>query len=362
MAKKENVQNKEISSVSVSVNQPNLFYIQNGLTALSNDANIIRRDKAGNILIKENDQDNPYLVIEPTYTEISRKSFLNTVETRFQYFSFPAVVTATPNIPDIALDTFVSDPIYARYKPSENRFINANGIPSGILFDEVVGGSLQSSPNAYLVTNEIKNSGKHLRLRAKIQFRNETQTKSYVMFNIGVNGPERPELDRWYLPGRRFLDNGTNKNLYYVSDSNNKIKIVDSTTSNDSVIDKTQIKVIKIDIYLPNDSLQVGDLYYLEAFASKADTVSIDAEQSYFVITDAGKNVDTWNQLAKDPLPLPQPIPTSYGTTEVPITIPNTYPPFGVPGNSDGEEKYLNTAGLTIRYVWNAQSQSWLVP
>lgn len=43
-----------------------LNYQTNGLTVISNNINIVPRDTAGNVMLREDATDNPLLIIEPT--------------------------------------------------------------------------------------------------------------------------------------------------------------------------------------------------------------------------------------------------------------------------------------------------------
>lgn len=163
------------------VASPAAFYLQNGLTAVSNNTAIMPRDSAGNIIITENDINNPLLIIEPTARQIDKRSFLNTVQTRFQYFSFPALVYTTGSFEPVPinLDDILIDPIYARYKPTESRRIQIT-TPSGILMDELVDGNPTQKINRYFITKQIKQTGANLRFRIKLQHRFDTPDSAEV--------------------------------------------------------------------------------------------------------------------------------------------------------------------------------------
>ena len=72
-------------------------YKQRGLTVTSNNTSIIPRDSAGNIILQENSETNPLLIIEPVTTKITTKSILRVIETRFQYYNFPVSVRTMTN-------------------------------------------------------------------------------------------------------------------------------------------------------------------------------------------------------------------------------------------------------------------------
>lgn len=197
---------KDPNSEEFVVASPASFYLQNGLTAVSNNTAIIPRDSAGNIIITENSIDNPLLIIEPTARQINKQSFLNTVQTRFQYFSFPAIVFATGSFEPapINLDDILIDPVYSRYKPTEPWRIQI-ATPSGILMDELVDGNPTQKINRYFITKEIKRSGANLRFRIKLQHRFDTPDSADIgtaFFYIGKtttqDGSNRTYLGPFY--------------------------------------------------------------------------------------------------------------------------------------------------------------------
>jgi hypothetical protein len=65
-------------------------YIEKGLTFKSNNKFINQRNAAGNLLFEENSQNNQNLIIEPTIETYTNKSFIEAVDTQFNYFKFPA--------------------------------------------------------------------------------------------------------------------------------------------------------------------------------------------------------------------------------------------------------------------------------
>lgn len=251
-------------------------YKQQGLTVTSNNTSIIPRDSAGNIILQENSETNPLLIIEPVTTKITTNSILRVIETRFQYYKFPASiipVTASVEVPDfnIELTTADNDPIFARYKPSENRQIPASSTYAGILMDEIEAGNLQKNTNAYYITKEIKNSGNDLRFRIKINHRFATSTVNGIgtaFFSIIKSGPDFA-LDRsWIEIGGGEISQYEIQNLFF-------------------------------DQIISNNDFEIGDNFSIGALSgqdSESAFHTINSEQSYWVITDASKNVDEWNQ------------------------------------------------------------------
>lgn len=289
-------------------------YKQQGLTVTSNNTSIIPRDSAGNIILQENSETNPLLIIEPVTTKITTKSILRVIETRFQYYSFPASIIAASVATDLNIDLNIADadPIFARYKPSENfviDFVNSSAPdntmkpPSGILMDEIEGGGLQKNRNNYYITKEIKNSGKDLRFRVNINHRNDG-TLAYAFFTIIKQGPNF-DLERNYKPG--YVDNGgplptdtwhTNP-LYYVNGSppatNTIIDRSSALIQGNAAIDKYNVQTTRIDVVIQNSEFEIGDNFGIGAIGIDG-IQSINSEQTYWVITDAAKNVDEWNQ------------------------------------------------------------------
>jgi len=244
-------------------------YHQNGLTYISNDTNIIPRDAAGNIILNEN-ATNPLLIIDPVAENITLKSALRVLDTRFQYYKFPVQVTTTPSV---AIDTtfeLEQDLIFARYKPSENRRILASSTYSGILIDEIEAGLPQKNLNAYYITKEIKNSGKDIRFRIKIQHRfdNVTNTAGTAYFSLMKSGPNYDLVRNWDDFGGGSIGQYEIKTEYYE-------------------------RIIR------NSEFEIGDNFSIGALAgqeNEAEYHTINSEQTYWVISDASKNVDEWNQ------------------------------------------------------------------
>jgi hypothetical protein len=259
---------------------------QGNLTVTSNDMNIIPRDEAGNITLQENSETNPLLIIEPVATKIRLNSVLKVLDTRFQYFKFPATtrVVDTPdvdvdlNVPELEEIQIESDIIYARYKPSEDRRI-AVDLFSGILMDDVVDGQPQKNINGYFITKEIKNSGKDLRFRFKLQHKYQADAAGYgtAYFSVILNSPTRGLYREWKGP--------------YAN-----------TSENNSVwgsIAQYEIQNLELDIIIRNEEFEIGETIAIGAKAGQNSDSAfhfVIADQTYWVITDASKNVDEWNQ------------------------------------------------------------------
>jgi hypothetical protein len=265
---------------------------QGNLTVTSNDTNVVPRDEAGNVQLQEESETNPLLIIEPVATKILLQSVLKVLDTRFQYFKFPAttrvIETDDVNL-DLTLPDFelTQDLIYARYKPSENRRISTgdssrpnNERYSGILMDEIVDGLPQQNPNGYFITKDIKNSGNDLRFKIKIQHKYEASSAGYgtAYFSLILNSPDRGLFREWKGP---YANNSISNPTLFGS------------------IYQYEIQNLEFEIVIQNSEFEIGDTLSIGAFAGQNVDEAyhfIIADQSYWVITDASKNVDEWNQ------------------------------------------------------------------
>jgi hypothetical protein len=150
---------------------------QNNLTVTSNDSNIIPRDDAGNIQLESNSTTNPLLIIEPVATKIFLSSMLKVLDTRFQYFKFPAttrVIDEPPVDIDLSIPEF-EDTIKTEYtlpitydsQNQPNEFIPLNtSFPSKWYYNDGITessgfkqlpftGENQTKPNGYTVTQNV---------------------------------------------------------------------------------------------------------------------------------------------------------------------------------------------------------------
>lgn len=251
-------------------------YLREGLTYVSNDNNIIPRDDAGNIIMQEGSDTNPLLIIDPVTERISTKSALRVLDTRFQYFKFPVQVrTTSSGSVDIDLNQDL-DLIFARYKPSENFRIpinptNPNAFNT-VLMDEIEEGFPQKNNNSYYITKEIKNSGKDLRFRIKLQHRyDSTGGFGTAYFSLMKSGPNYDLNMTWAN----------------ISDFSN------------GEINQYEVQTQYFDRIIRNSEFEIGDNFSIGALVGQ-DTATayhtVNSEQSYWVISDASKNVDEWNQ------------------------------------------------------------------
>jgi hypothetical protein len=249
-------------------------YQVNGINYISDNDDIIPRDDAGNIILTESGSNNPLLIINPVTEQITTKSVLRAIKTSFQYYKFPATTRVVNQdvftgsldivIPDL---TTTIDPIYARYKPSRNYEIDPSQI-TGTLMDQVVDGAIQSETNKYTITKEIKNSGANLRFRVKMHhvFLNPFIPEGEAIFSVIKAGPNTP-LDTSY----------------------------ELFSSPSGTIAFGEFQDTELDLVIDNNSFEIGDKFSIGMGVIEQGH-QVVAEQTYWVITDASKNVDEWNQ------------------------------------------------------------------
>lgn len=258
-----------------------LKYKNLGITYVSNDPNVVSRDQAGNILISNSSS--KFLTIEPIAENIFLDSMLRVIDTQFTYYSFPVTIKTDTSSIDLDLNLQLQDPVFARYRPSENRVILADSDYSGILMDEVQEGLSQQSPNTYTISKDIKNSGVDLRFRIKLQHRYDEPTSAvtfplYGTAFFSIIKASEQGLDRTY----RTFEN-TSEFIPTIPGSINQYEVQD----------------LKVDIVIPNSEFEIGDRFSIGAKAGQNNETefhTINALQSYWVISDASKNVDLWNQ------------------------------------------------------------------
>ena len=260
-------------------------YIKDGLTVVSNNTDIVPRDENGNIIV----QDGSYMVIETNSFNINNNTMLKVLDTQFNYFKFPVqieeeLVDANLDI-DLDFEQELQDPIYARYRPTDNNRILAASTFAGIEMNFVEDGQPQKSPNLYYISKEIKNAGVDLRFRIKIQHR----------FDSTVN----QGFGTTYFS---IIKNGVNTNLnreFLGPFANNTAFNPPSNTDGFGYIRQYEVQTLNLDLVIENSQFDIGDYFGIGAFAGQENNNeyhTINNVQSYWVITDASKNVDTWNQ------------------------------------------------------------------
>ena len=177
-------------------------YIKDGLTVVSNNTDIVPRDKNGNVIV----QSGSYMVIEPNSFNFNSKPMLDILDTRFNYFSFPVQVIENPVDVDVNFDF---DNVSAKYiipRPTDSKgqpqnlqridtsydsnwFYNDGSISSGYKELQFTGG-IQENVNSYTITkdvlNTLKTQNKTLKFTIQLQW-NSLITNRRVGFSTTIN-------------------------------------------------------------------------------------------------------------------------------------------------------------------------------
>lgn len=294
-------------------------YVDNGLTYQSNNPDVINRDDNGNIIINQGVQNNQNLVVEAVSLRYVNASVVRAIDTRFKYFKFPV---ENISVPDISIDiSDIIDPIFALYKPSENRVVFSTTIPSGILMDTVIDGITQLVTNTYSINQFVKDSGANLRFRISLNH-------SYV----------------------DTVDSATGTIFFTIIKSNSvtgdiEREFIVLTSNADAIIENGQTRVKNYDVIIPNLNFVAGDRFGIGAIAGQFNNPTvvhtIRELGSFWSITDAALDVDINNISNSDNITTPNdpvvPPPTSSGNAEPPSGPPsNPGPPGGGPQGQGG--------------------------
>jgi hypothetical protein len=292
-------------------------YVQNGLTVTSNNVNIHPRDTAGNIIMQENSAENPLLIIEPTTTKISTTSMLRVLDTRFEYYKFPVTRVDIAALPEIDLSDLVSDPpdpFYARYKPSADQqiFGGPSLIASGIELSNVVDGLPQATANAYTVNQIVKDSGKNLRVRARIQhsFIGESGERTINFEDLidanNFGDPNNPadvaeaEAAALAQATQQLVEGFPGYMDFYIGrggTSGLSREFAGPFGSGQSgLLQPGQTRFVDIDFIIENKDFQVGTTFGINAKTGQIDGHFIKVDETFLSITDASKNVDDFNR------------------------------------------------------------------
>jgi hypothetical protein len=294
----------------LATQQQQIIYDQQGLEYASNLSFINKRDAAGNLIIngtvqevieEEAAQYQEMLILEAVNRLYTNRSVNRAIDTQFKYFKFPPnIITQTAPIEDIELPNInvdSIDSIFARYRPSENRAILTT--TSGILMDFVEDGILQKVTNRYSISPDAKNSGNDLRVRAKISHRYDGTGIGTAYFFIYKEGPN-------YGLNRQYRGGFANTSLIQPNLPGS--------------INQYEVQDLLIDIIIPNSEFEIGDQFGISGLAGQTGHTVI-AQQTYLAITDASKNVDTWNQQISTPAQAVSDLPDTTTSSEQVLTI-----------------------------------------
>jgi hypothetical protein len=373
-------------------------YYKEGLDYISNDTNIVPRDEVGNIVLNEDAQNNPTLVIAAVTEQISTKSVLRVIDSRFQYFKFPVQLAQGDNINintnfNIDIDTITTElklPIEVddANQPIDLIKINTsyestwlygedNGIVS-IGFKQLpFVGNLQSVPNSYVLSKDIIDI--LIRRNQTLKFTIQTQYLTRDGNRTGVN----LRLNRSNAKTFRQF----NPVIIY-SEANTSGDAGDGTNPNGFA--SSGFPVLFMEYFVDATDLADGDTYFLEAVGG--NPAWILAANSYWLIEPIAipTNASLWGaspnnvqgnggiydlyadnvlynneytSIAKRTLGSNYELVLENGaviTNNDPVVIQDLSP-FGFPGEIDGETRILSPGGvIQIPYTWNESQNRWI--
>lgn len=181
-------------SFQLASRQEQIIYDQKGLDYASNLPFVNKRDAAGNLIIngtvqevtdEEAAQYNETVIVEANDRLYTNRSVNRAVDTQFKYFKFPPTIISRQTdigeidveLPENELDVFS-----ARYTPDFviQWFTMAPSyeIPDGpygyqkLEYNNVLRGPQQSDPGTYMITPELIESGKNLRMSYAVDVHN----------------------------------------------------------------------------------------------------------------------------------------------------------------------------------------------
>ena len=243
--------NNQLAAQAINEEQA-AYYINNGLTVVSNNTDIIPRDAAGNVIV----QDGSYIVIETNSFNIDNISMLKVLDTQFNYFKFPVSVNrefVDPNF-DFNFDNISAElrlPLPTDEKgqvistqristlKSNGWFYNASQTTSGFKELPFIGGT-QPRPNAYTVTQPVYDSlieqNKTLQFKIQLQWTANDENDNGTYFLARITRENNKEYRSDDLRRTIFVNNG-NLNSY---------------------------PFLRVTIILDQDTIRPGDSYAIE--------------------------------------------------------------------------------------------------
>ena len=214
-------------------------YIGN-LNVISNNTSIVPRDVSGNIQLNEESETNPLLIIEPTATKIQLASVLKVLDTRFQYFKFPAttrvIQTTTASIdlelPELEQDINTELRLPITYDEQnqpitiekintsyESNWFYSTGFESSGFRELPFSGGTQTRDNAYTLTKStietLRTRGKTLKFIIQTQFVS-TVTNSNTDVKIRLTRDNIKSYRPWLFPAIELQTTATPTSAYPV--------------------------------------------------------------------------------------------------------------------------------------------------
>ena len=180
-------------SFQLASSQEQIIYDQKGLDYASNLPFINKRDAAGNLIINGTVQ---MVIVEANDRLYTNRSVNKAINTQFKYFKFPPTIISRQTdigeidvqLPENELDVFS-----ARYTPDfviqwftmAPSYAITTG-PYGfqkLEYNNVLRGPQQSNPGTYMITPELIESGKNLRMSYAVGVHND-----YAVGSVNADG------------------------------------------------------------------------------------------------------------------------------------------------------------------------------
>jgi len=146
-------------------------YQANGLTSISDNNDVMPRDKAGNIIISADTSSVAYLVIDPVTNLYTMKSALDVFDTQFRYFSFP-VSDTTVDVTTADIDTTDFESNLLKSLIKRRYTIPYGEYPAGITISEF---RVPAENNPTWFNNVLPGTDQNVNSWAKINFPAEAE-------------------------------------------------------------------------------------------------------------------------------------------------------------------------------------------
>ena len=255
------------------------LYINNSVTAQSNNPDIIKRDANGNVVLYSGQSDNQKLLIETVKEQYTKRSVINALDTQFRYFTFPTRQVVEEIVPNVDFGLGSDDIAFARYIPGTSYAlpqVTAAG-PSGIDFSVAEVG-LQPRENQYYITQQVADLNIPLRFRLRLAVENRGQISRSFYTAFARTQPDG-ELIRNYTPG---YVNGDPDTTYFPT--------TDILPGEQDSLD--------VDIEIPRSEYDRGTTFQVSVRADgSGDELFVIPGASYWVISDATQNTDLYGEL-----------------------------------------------------------------
>jgi len=273
-------------SFQLASSQEQIIYDQKGLDYASNLPFVNKRDAAGNLIIngtvqevtdEEAAQYNETVIVEANDRLYTNRSVNRAIDTQFKYFKFPPTIISRQTdigeidveLPENELDVFS-----ARYTPDfvQQWFTMAVSykIPDGpygyqkLEYNNVLKGPQQNDPGTYMITPELIESGKNLRMRYAVDVNN-----SYATGSVNSNG------DPSYVGFRARLQR---------SSADYQPKLTDAGVADYKRVPPTGWDTLRGEHTVLNSEMRPWDKWFIEGVCGSRTNGRYVAEKSYWEI------------------------------------------------------------------------------